>query len=88
MHAGTGESSCSSRGLIEIASFQKSPVRENKYIRFKAWTESHDVNIYTTLVVLVLPLPARHLRRGSGRWDLGPVQQRPGTQHTLIYYNL
>ena len=32
----------------------------------------------------VLPLPAHHLRRGGGCWDLGLLQQRPGThtQHT------
>lgn len=32
--------------------------------------------------LLVLPLPAPHLRCGSGRWDLGSLQQGPGTQHT------
>ena len=33
--------------------------------------------------ILVLRLPAPHLRSGSGRWDLGALQQGPGTQHLL-----
>lgn len=31
---------------------------------------------------LVLPLPASHLRCGSGCWDLGSLQQGQGTRHT------